>query len=57
MDLIYKNEKALFFIAALISTIFWLAVTIGTFGIVLLYLLLGYLFFLFAHSAFISHLK
>ncbi len=57
MDLVYKNEKPLFRIAAIISAIFWVALTIGTFGIVLLYLLLGYLFFLFAHSAFISHLK
>lgn len=57
MDLIYKNEKKLFLIAAIISTLFWIALTVGTFGAVLLYLLLGYLFFLFAHSAFISHLK
>lgn len=57
MDLVYKNEKPLFLIAATLSAVFWLALTVGTFGIVLLYLLLGYLFFLFAHSAFISHLK
>lgn len=57
MNLVYKHEKPLFLIAAVLSAVFWLALTIGTFGIVLLYLLLGYLFFLFAHSAFISHLK
>lgn len=57
MDLIYKNEKKLYFIAALISAIFWLALTIGTFGIILIYFLLGYVFFLFAHSVFISQLK
>jgi Zn-dependent protease with chaperone function len=57
MDLIYKNEKKLFLIAAVISSVFWIAITIGTIGIVLVYLLLGYVFFLFAHSAFISHLK
>lgn len=57
MDLMYKNEKTLFRIAALLSAIFWIALTIGTFGIVLIYLVLGYVFFLFAHSAFISHLK
>ncbi len=57
MDLVYKNEKPLFFIAALLSIIFWVVLTVVTFGIVLIYLLLGYLFFLFAHSAFISHLK
>lgn len=57
MELVYKNEKALFRIAAFLSAIFWIALTVGTFGILLLYLLFGYLFFLFAHSAFISHLK
>jgi Zn-dependent protease with chaperone function len=57
MDLVYKHEKPLFRIAAVLSAIFWIALTVGTIGIVLIYLLLGYLFFLFAHSAFISHLK
>lgn len=57
MDLVYKNEKPLFRIAALLSAIFWVALTVSTFGIVLICLLLGYLFFLFAHSAFISQIK
>lgn len=57
MDLIYKNEKPLFRIAVVLSAIFWLGLTIGTFGILLIYLLFGYIFFLFVHSAFISHLK
>lgn len=57
MDLVYKNEKPLLIIAAIFSAVFWLALIVGTLGIALLYLLLGYLFFLFAHSAFISHLK
>lgn len=57
MELVYKNEKPLFRIAAVISAIFWLVLTIGSVGFILIYLLLGYLFFLFAHSAFISHLK
>lgn len=57
MELVYKNEKPLLRIAVIFSAIVWLGLVVGTFGIVLLYLLLGYLFFLFAHSAFISHLK
>jgi len=57
MELVYKNEKPLLRIAVVFSAIIWLALFIGTFGIVLLYLLLRYVFFLFAHSAFISHLK
>jgi len=57
MDLVYKHEKPLFIISCIIASIFWLVLTLGTFGIILFYLLIGYLFFLFAHSAFISHLK
>ncbi len=57
MNLVYKHEKKLFFISAVISTVFWLALLVGTFGILLIYLLFGYLFFLFAHSAFITYLK
>lgn len=57
MNLVYKKEKKLFFIATIISAIFWLALIAGTFGIALIYLLFGYLFFLFAHSAFITNLK
>jgi Tfp pilus assembly major pilin PilA/Zn-dependent protease with chaperone function len=57
MNLVYKNEKTLFLIAAVISGLFWAALIIGTIGIALIYLLFGYLFFLFAHSAFITYLK
>jgi len=57
MDLPYKNEKKLFIISCVIAAIFWLLITAVTFGIVFIYLLVAYLFFLFAHSAFISHLK
>ena len=57
MKLVYKNEKPLYIIAAVISALFWVALTISTFGTLLLYLLLMYIVFLFAHSAFISHLK
>ncbi len=57
MNLIYKHEKSLFFITAVISALLWLVLIGVSFGIALIYILLGYLFFLFAHSAFISHLK
>lgn len=57
MNLVYRHEKTLLFIAGVISTIFWVALVIGTLGIALIYLLLLYLFFLFAHSAFISYLR
>ncbi len=57
MNLVYKHEKSLFFITAVLSALLWLVLIGVTFGIALIYILLGYLFFLFAHSAFISHLK
>ncbi len=57
MDLVYKNEKPLFAIAAILSALFWLLLVLGTIGIVIVYLLFGYVFFLFAHSAFISYLR
>ena len=57
MELVYKKEKSLFIIAAVISVIFWLALIVGTLGIALVYILLAYLVFLFAHSGFITHLK
>jgi len=57
MNLVYKHEKSLFIITAVLSALLWLVLIGATFGIALVYILLGYLFFLFAHSAFISHLK
>ena len=57
MDLIYKNEKKLLTIAAIFSGIVWLALTIGTLGIFLIYMLLVLVFIIVAHAGFISHLK
>lgn len=57
MNLVYKNEKPLFAIALVISAMVWLGLVLGTLGVVLIYLLFGYLFFLFAHSVFISYMK
>jgi hypothetical protein len=57
MNLVYKNEKPLFTIAVLISALFWMILIVGTLGLALLYVLLFYLMFLFAHSGFICYLK
>lgn len=57
MSLVYKNEKNLTTIAVIISGIIWLTALFASFGILLIYILFGYLFFLFAHSVFISHLQ
>ncbi len=57
MELRYKNEQALFLIAALISGLFWLSLVVGTAGVALIFLLVMYVFSLFAQSGFISYLK
>ncbi|MBS1158922.1 MAG: hypothetical protein H6R15_1341 [Proteobacteria bacterium] len=53
----YRHEKALFGILATVSVLFWILLTVGTIGIVWIYMLFIYLFVLFAHSALISFLK
>lgn len=57
MDLVYKNEKTLFAVAAVLATIFWVALIVGTLGFALIYLLLGFIGYLFVHSRFITHIK
>lgn len=57
MNLVYKHEKTLFTLLALFSGLAWLVLIGVTFGIALLYILLGYVAYLFAHSGFISYLK
>lgn len=57
MELIYKNEKPLFAISVAIGAIVWLALVIGTVGLVLVYVLLFLLIYLFAHSGFIAYLR
>jgi Zn-dependent protease with chaperone function len=56
-DLVYKNEKPLFVILAVLATIFWLLLIVGTLGIALIYLLLFFVGYLFAQSALISWIK
>lgn len=55
--LVYPRERSLGTITLVIGLIGWLAVIAGTFGIVLIYLLAGFIGYLFAHSAFISYIK
>lgn len=53
----YHHEKTLFGILAAVSIVFWILLTVGTIGIIWIYMLALYVFFLFAHSALISFLK
>ncbi|MGD8408371.1 MAG: M48 family metallopeptidase [Thiohalophilus sp.] len=57
MPLVYKNEKPLFVISLIISSLFWLGLLIGTMGMLLGWVLIIFLFYLFAHSGFIAYLK
>jgi Zn-dependent protease with chaperone function len=56
-NLVYKNENSLFTILFVISALFWLGITVGTLGIVLIYVLFGFIFYLFVQSAFISYIR
>ncbi|HSD65643.1 MAG TPA: M48 family metallopeptidase [Vicinamibacteria bacterium] len=56
-DLVYPNENPLFAISLVLSVVFWLLVLVGTLGIALLYALLFFVFYLFAQSALIAHIK
>ena len=57
MNLVYKKERPLFIILLVISLIIWAAITIASFGIILVWLLAFFVFYLFVHSGFISYLK
>lgn len=56
-ELTYKKEKTLFTLHAVISSIFWLVLIVGTAGLALIYLLFFFIAYLFAQSALISWLK
>ena len=56
-SLIYKNENALYTISLVVGVIVWLALLVGTVGVVLLFALFAFLLYLFAQSGFISHLR
>lgn len=57
MNLLYKHEKPLFTILLVISLLIWIALLVGTKGIVLAYVIAFAIFYLLAQSALISYLK
>ncbi len=57
MDLIYRKEKLLFGIALLLSALFWLVLVGVTKGLALVYVLMFFVFYIFAQSAFISYIR
>ncbi|MGH8496227.1 MAG: M48 family metalloprotease [Gammaproteobacteria bacterium] len=57
MELVYKSEKPLFAVSAVIGTVVWLALILGTVGVVLLYGAMFFIIYLFAQSGFIAYLR
>lgn len=56
-DLVYPRERVLGVLTLLVGLLVWLLLIVGTFGVALGVLLLGYLVYLFAHSTLIAHIK
>lgn len=56
-DLVYPRERTLGTITLVIGLLIWLALIIGTFGFALIWLLLGFVIYLFAQSTLIAHIK
>ena len=55
--LVYPGEPVRLAIAATLAILLWLLLIVGTFGIALVYVLLFFILYLFAQSAFISYLR
>lgn len=53
----YPREKTLFAIHATLSSLLWLVLLLASFGILLIYLLFGYIAHIFGFSYFISHVR
>lgn len=56
-DLVYPRERTLGTITLVLGALAWLALIIGTYGVALIALALGFLIYLFLHSALVSHIK
>lgn len=56
-ELVYPRERTLGAITLVLGLLVWLLLIVGTLGIALLYLLFGFLFYLFAQSALIAWLR
>lgn len=54
---LYGKERPLFIVALIISLLFWTVLIVGTIGIALIYLVLGFVAYLFVQSAFISWIR
>lgn len=55
--LVYPGERTLSALTLAIGIVFWLLLVIGTVGIALIFLLVGFIAYLFAHSAVIAWIR
>lgn len=56
-DLVYPREKSLGLITLILGLLAWLVMVVGTLGTALLYVLFGFIFYLFAQSGLIAWLR
>lgn len=56
-ELVYPRERTLGAITLVLGLLIWIALIVGTFGVALVILGLGYVMYLFAQSALIAHIK
>jgi Zn-dependent protease with chaperone function/type II secretory pathway pseudopilin PulG len=56
-DLVYPRERVLGVFTLLIGLLVWLLLVVGTFGVALVVLLLGFVVYLFVQSTLITHIK
>lgn len=56
-ELVYPRERTLGMVTLVIGLLAWLALIGGTFGAALVVLAVGYVLYLFVHSALIAHVK
>jgi Zn-dependent protease with chaperone function len=57
MELIDRKEKTYFTILISLAILVWIGLIAATFGLILIYVLFGALFYLIAHSGLIAHLR
>lgn len=56
-ELVYPRERTLGTITLVLGILAWLLLIVGTFGVALFYVAIGFLVYLFAQSALIAHIK
>lgn len=56
-NLVYPRERVLGTITLLLGLTAWAALILGTFGIALVFLALGFIAYLFTHSALVAHIR